>query len=149
MASEILQSFLRNELRGDLRTALRQAAQDKVFRRLVDEQLVSDTQALIDEAKSKLPALHERLAKLDETIAERQDELQEKRLEKAPHLMAREEGNIKAERLVVARADEAIIAIERQVSELSAALTTDKNRRNTVAIQVERLNNALAQLRSV
>lgn len=146
MSSEILQSFLRGELRGDLVQAVRTQAQSTVLRRLIDQQTATDALALVSEAKAKLPALHQRLAELDELIAHGAAEVQAKRLEKAPHMAALEEARVKAERLNIVRAEESIMRIDREAAELSALLTTERNRRNTTAVQVERLTNALAQL---
>ena len=146
MSSEILQSFLRGEMRGDLVQAVRAQAQETVLRRLIDQQTAADAIGLVSEARAKLPALHQRLAELDELIARGADEVKAKRLEKAPHLTALHEAEIKAERLVAARAQEAILRIDREVANMEAHLTTERNRRNTTAVQVEKLTNALAQL---
>lgn len=147
MANSILTEYLRgSHSPGDLVKTVRSAAQETVLRRLVDAQARQDAQVLIDEINAKLPALTDRVAYLDELIAQGDDAVKAKRLEKVPHLTAREEGNIRAERLVVARAEEAILRIEREAADLAANLTTERNRRNMATQQMERMTNALAEL---
>ena len=146
MASEVLQLYLRGELRSELTTAVRAAAQESVMRRLVDEQIATDVKALIGEINTKLPAISERIAQLDEIIAQGTAEVTAKRLEKSPLLAQLDEANVRADRVLAHRAQEAINAAERRINDMNAAMNTDKSRRETAMVQQLRLTNALAQL---
>ncbi len=146
MSSEILQSFLRGELRGDLVQAVRAQAQETVLQQLTAKQAAKDAAAVIATAEAMIPDVQNKIALYGEAFEAREagvDNLKRSILDLRHQLqVAEHEKNLSA----LSSIQVEIVAKERELSTVQGELTTARYSRLDQQAKLDKLTNALAQL---